>query len=180
MNTPAGLHATCAPQQVFALCYDLWCYVHCVPIHDMLLAPDSTENKKMHQNKDQKAVFHHYDSENIFARILRKELDCRIVLETAHTLAFHDRFPLAPVHVLVIPRGPYITAGDFFQHASEAEILDFTQTLARVVEIMDLQDNGYRFVANAGVDGGQVVPHFHMHVLGKKALGTFNGSATYD
>jgi histidine triad (HIT) family protein len=131
-------------------------------------------------HNEQKSPFLHYDSENIFARILRKELDCRIVLDTAHTLAFHDRFPLAPVHVLVIPKGAYITVGEFFQQASQVEILDFTQTLVRVVEIMDLKDSGYRFVANAGADGGQVVPHFHMHVLGKHALGTFNGSATYD
>jgi hypothetical protein len=69
--------------------------VHFLAIHDMLLAPDDIKRQKtMHSAKDQKAPFHHYDSENIFARILRKELDCRIVLETEHTLAFHDRFNL--------------------------------------------------------------------------------------
>jgi histidine triad (HIT) family protein len=113
-----------------------------------------------------------YDPDNIFARMVRKELDCKIILETDHTLVFCDIFPIAPVHALIIPKGCYVTADDFFTHAKPDEILDWAQTLSAVIALLDLTDTGYRLVANAGRDGGQVVPHFHMHLLGKRAMTT--------
>jgi len=119
-------------------------------------------------------IFTKYDENNIFARILRTELDCKKVLETPHTLAFHDAFPLAPVHVLIIPKGAYITADDFFEHASADEILDWSRAIAQVVRIMDISESGYRLVMNARKEGGQVVPHFHLHVLGKGNFEAFN------
>jgi histidine triad (HIT) family protein len=112
-----------------------------------------------------------YDYQNVFARILRKELPCKQVLETPHTLAFHDVFPLAPVHVLVIPKGAYITADDFFQQAAAEELLDWAASIHRVIDVLGLKESGgYRLITNAGVNGGQIVPHFHMHVLGGEAL----------
>ena len=115
--------------------------------------------------------FDQYHTDNIFARMIRKELDCRLVLETEHTMAFHDAFPVAPVHVLIIPKGKYIKADDFFGDASDDEILDWRRVVAKVIDIMDLKESGYRLVCNAGADAGQVIPHFHMHVLGKQPLG---------
>jgi histidine triad (HIT) family protein len=113
-----------------------------------------------------------YDHDNIFARILRKEMACNIVLETQHSLAFHDIFPTAPVHILIIPKGFYTTADDFFTHAKPDEIMDWAKTLSRVIACMDLVSTGYRLVTNAGKDGGQLIPHFHMHLLGKRPLTT--------
>lgn len=115
--------------------------------------------------------FTEYDHNNIFARIICKELQCQIVMETEHTLAFYDAFPVAPVHVLIIPKGKYITAGDFFAFATDAEILDWRRVVTEVIDKVDVKESGYRLVCNSGVDGGQVVPHFHMHLLGKKPLG---------
>ena len=116
-----------------------------------------------------------YDTQNIFARIVRKEAYALILLETEYTVAFHDAFPLAPVHVLIIPKREYITAGDFFSRATDAEVLDWRTVIATAIHQLDLQESGYRLVCNAGIDGGQVVPHFHMHLLGKKRLGSFDG-----
>lgn len=112
-----------------------------------------------------------YDAQNIFARILRQELPCQRVMESTHTLAFYDIAPVAPLHILLIPKGAYINAEDFYQRASEAEILDWSRTLAQVIAQIDLS-SGYRLVSNAGRDGGQVVPHFHTHILGGRALGS--------
>ena len=115
--------------------------------------------------------FNQYHTDNIFARMIRKEMDCRLVAETEHTMAFHDAFPVAPVHVLIIPKGQYIKADDFFFAASDAEILDWRRVVAKVIDIMNIKESGYRLICNAGADGGQVIPHFHMHVLGKKSFG---------
>ena len=116
-------------------------------------------------------IFKQYHADNTFARIIRRQIDCRLVLETEHTMAFHDAFPVAPVHVLIIPKGQYIMADDFFAGASDAEILDWRRVVAKVIELMDIKESGYRLICNAGADGGQVIPHFHMHVLGKKPFG---------
>jgi histidine triad (HIT) family protein len=105
-----------------------------------------------------------YDSNNIFARILRGEIPNRTVMDTGHTLAFHDINPLAPVHVLVIPKGAYVTFADFAAQGSEAEIADFHRVCAKIIAMMDLAQ-GYR------ADGGQEVPHYHLHILGGRALG---------
>ena len=116
-----------------------------------------------------------YDDQNIFARILRGEIPNQTVLETAHTLAFSDIQPQAPHHVLVIPKGKYITADHFALAASEAEIVDFTRTLGEVCRQLGLQPGegggGYRTISNAGRDGVQEVPHYHIHILAGRDLG---------
>ena len=116
-----------------------------------------------------------YDSENIFAKILRGEIPNQTVVETAHTLAFRDINPQAPEHVLVIPKGPYVTHDHFASAATDAEIVDFTRTYGKVCDMLGVSPGaggaGYRSIANAGEDAVQEVPHFHMHVLGGRPLG---------
>lgn len=114
-----------------------------------------------------------YDDQNIFARIIRGEIPSSTVRETEHTLAFRDIAPQAPVHVLVIPKGRYVTADDFASNASVEEITDFWRTLGSIVEELGLgaEGDGYRLIANAGRDGVQEVPHFHMHILAGRVLG---------
>ena len=116
---------------------------------------------------------HSYDDQNIFARILRGEIPNNTVAETDHTLAFRDIAPQAPDHVLVIPKGRYVTADHFAAEASEAEIVDFWRTLSRVVEALGVGagGGGYRLISNAGRDGVQEVPHFHVHILAGRPLG---------
>jgi len=116
-----------------------------------------------------------YDDQNIFARILRGEIPNATVRETAHTLAFRDIAPQAPEHVLVIPKGAYVTADHFAAEASDAEILDFWRTFGEIARDMgvtpDASGNGYRLIANSGENGVQEVPHFHLHILGGRPLG---------
>lgn len=118
---------------------------------------------------------HSYDPTNIFARILRGEIPNKTVIETDHTLAFHDIRPLAPHHVLVIPKGPYVTFDHFCAEASDAEIVDFYRIAASVCAMLgaSLGDGGagYRGITNAGDDGGQEVPHYHLHILAGRPLG---------
>ena len=111
-----------------------------------------------------------YDQNNIFARILRGEIPNNTVLETNHSLAFNDINPAAPVHVLLIPKAAYVTCDDFAAHASADELVDFNRAIARVVELMGLIA-GYRALTNAGRDGLQEVPHYHLHILGGRVLG---------
>jgi diadenosine tetraphosphate (Ap4A) HIT family hydrolase len=112
-----------------------------------------------------------YDSSNIFARILRGELPCAKVFEDEHALAFHDINPQAPLHILVIPRGAYVSWDDFAERASEAEIAGFVRAVAEVARENDLIAPGYRLLANIGRHGGQEVPHLHVHLFGGKPLG---------
>ncbi|WP_134680731.1 histidine triad nucleotide-binding protein [Paracoccus ravus] len=115
-----------------------------------------------------------YDDTNIFARILRGEIPNRTVLETEHTLAFHDIMPKAPVHVLLIPKGAYVSYDDFAANASDAEILDFTRAVARLTRELGVdldKGQGYRAITNAGEHGVQEVPHFHLHILGGRNIG---------
>lgn len=116
---------------------------------------------------------HSYDPTNIFARILRGEIPNKTVLESAHTLAFHDIHPQAPVHVLVIPKGPYVTFDHFAASASAEEITDFHRTAAKVCDMLGIGEGsqGYRTISNAGAHGGQEVPHYHIHILAGKAMG---------
>ena len=111
-----------------------------------------------------------YDDSNIFARILRGEIPNRTVVETEHSLAFEDIQPQAPVHVLVIPRGPYMSLDHFLAEASEAEQLDFNRAVAAVIDKLDLSE-GFRIIANARAHGVQDVPHYHLHILGGRRLG---------
>jgi histidine triad (HIT) family protein len=118
---------------------------------------------------------YHYDDQNIFAKILRGEIPNRTVLETEHTLAFEDIGPQAPHHVLVIPKGRYVTADHFALEASEAEIVDFTRALGAVCRTLGVMPGeggaGYRTISNAGEAGVQEVPHYHLHILGGRPLG---------
>ncbi|MFD1156600.1 HIT domain-containing protein [Roseovarius aestuarii] len=123
-----------------------------------------------------------YDNQNIFAKILRGEIPNDTVLETEHSLAFNDIQPQAPVHVLVIPKGAYVCHDHFALEASDAEIADFTRTIGAVCQMKGIQPgedgDGYRTIANAGDDGVQEVPHFHMHILGGKPLGRMLSKTT--
>jgi diadenosine tetraphosphate (Ap4A) HIT family hydrolase len=112
-----------------------------------------------------------YDDDNIFAKILRGEIPCDKVHETEHALAFRDINPQTPVHVLVIPKGRYVSMDDFSANGSDAEIADFNRAVGDVARMTDVVDSGYRILANHGRDGHQDVPHFHMHVFGGKNLG---------
>jgi histidine triad (HIT) family protein len=107
---------------------------------------------------------HVYDPTNIFARILRGEIPNKTVLETPLSLAFHDIRPQAPFHVLVIPKGPYVTFGHFAADAPAEELVDFHRLCAQVCDMAG--DAGYRGITNAGVYGMQEVPHYHLHILG--------------
>ncbi len=116
-----------------------------------------------------------YDDGNVFAKILRGEIPNKTLIETEHSLAFEDIQPQAPHHVLVIPKGSYVTADHFALEASEAEIVDFTRTLGEVCRRLGLQPGegggGYRTISNAGRDGVQEVPHFHVHIMAGRPLG---------
>lgn len=116
-----------------------------------------------------------YDPGNIFARILRGEIPNKTVLETEHTLAFRDIAPQAPEHVLVIPKGPYVTYDHFCAEASDAELVDFARAVARICRDLGLEAHsgglGSRAITNAGESGVQEVPHFHLHILGGRVLG---------
>ena len=118
---------------------------------------------------------HTYDDQNIFAKILRGEIPNATVLETDHTLAFKDINPQAPVHVLVIPKGAYVSHDHFASDASEAEIIDFMRATAEVCRMTELSlgvdGEGYRVISNCGPDGVQDVPHYHLHVLGGRNMG---------
>ncbi len=112
-----------------------------------------------------------YDPDNIFARILRGEIPCDKVYEDDHALAFHDIAKQAPTHVLVIPKGAYVSWDDFAGRASEAEIAGFVRAVGKVARDLGLVEPGYRLLANAGGDAGQEVPHLHIHLFGGKPLG---------
>ncbi|GAA4024749.1 histidine triad nucleotide-binding protein [Sphingomonas swuensis] len=118
-------------------------------------------------------IDHHqpYDDSNIFARILRGELPATKVLETEHSLALHDINPLAPVHVLVIPKGAYVSWDDFAANASEAEIADFVRAIGETARKVGAEPQGYRMLANTGKRAGQEVPHLHVHLFGGQPLG---------
>lgn len=111
-----------------------------------------------------------YDDQNVFARILRGEIPNRTVLETDHALAFHDIAPQAPVHVMVIPKGPYTSLDHFARDAPPAEQVGFFAAVAEVCALLDLAP-GFRAIANAREDGAQEVPHFHLHIIGGTRLG---------
>lgn len=116
-----------------------------------------------------------YDHENIFAKILRGEIPARKVYEDAHALAFHDINPQAPVHVLVIPKGPYVSLDDFLAEAPDELVTGFFRAVGKVARELGLAESeggpGFRALANAGGDAGQEVPHLHVHLFGGKPLG---------
>lgn len=116
-----------------------------------------------------------YDTTNIFARILRGEIPCKKVFESAHTLAFEDINPAAPHHILVIPKGPYVTIDHFSLEAPAEEIVDFWRSVGQISADLGLQPGeggkGFRILSNAGEHSHQEVPHLHIHLLGGRPLG---------
>ena len=118
---------------------------------------------------------HEYDDQNIFARILRGEIPNKTVSESDHSLAFEDITPQAPVHVLVIPKGAYVSYDHFALEASDAEIVDFTRMVGTICRDQGIQPGedgeGFRLISNGGAHGVQEVPHMHVHILAGRPLG---------
>jgi diadenosine tetraphosphate (Ap4A) HIT family hydrolase len=112
-----------------------------------------------------------YDDSNIFARILRRDIPCTKVYEDEHALAFNDINPQAPVHILVIPKGAYVSWDDFSAHGSAEEIAGFVRAVGHVAREAGLVEPGYRLLANTGRMSGQEVPHLHVHILAGRPLG---------
>jgi diadenosine tetraphosphate (Ap4A) HIT family hydrolase len=112
-----------------------------------------------------------YDENNIFAKILRGEIPCNKVYEDDFVLAFHDIQPQTKVHVLVIPKGAYVSFADFSQQAPEGEITGFFRAAGKIAKDLGIEDDGYRVLANTGLNGHQEVPHFHLHIFGGQPLG---------
>ena len=118
-----------------------------------------------------------YDPDNIFAKILRGEIPCDRVYDDEHVLAFKDIDPKAPTHILVIPKGHYVSATDFSAQASAEEITAFFRAIHQIIKDHHLEPKGYRLVANTGNHGGQEVPHFHMHILAGEKIGPLRSTA---
>jgi histidine triad (HIT) family protein len=112
-----------------------------------------------------------YDDQNIFAKILRGEIPNNTVYEDEWALALHDIYPQAPVHVLVIPKGAYVSWDDFTEKASDAEIAGFVRAVGKAARILGLPAPGYRILANTGLDSHQEISHLHVHIFGGKPLG---------
>lgn len=112
-----------------------------------------------------------YDPDNIFARILRGDIPAKRVYEDDFALAFHDIAPQAPVHILVIPKGAYVSWDDFSARGSDAEIAGFVRAVGQIARDNALVEPGYRLLANIGGHGGQEVPHLHVHLFGGQVLG---------
>jgi histidine triad (HIT) family protein len=112
-----------------------------------------------------------YDPNNIFARILRGEIPCKKVYEDDFVLAFHDINPQAPVHVLVIPKGAYVSLVDFGRTAPAELIAGFFRAVAKIAADLDLEQDGFRALFNIGANAGQEVPHMHIHLFGGRRLG---------
>lgn len=116
-----------------------------------------------------------YDDSNIFARLLRGEIPSNKVYEDEFAVAFHDIAPQAPVHILVIPKGAYVSWDDFSANASDAEIAGFSRAVGHVAREAGLVEPGYRVLYNVGPDGGQEIPHLHAHIFAGRRLGRMVG-----
>lgn len=112
-----------------------------------------------------------YDDQNVFAKILRGEIPCKKVHEDEWSLAFHDIQPKAPTHILIIPKGPYVSMDDFSAKASDAELAGFMRAVGQVARDAGAAEPGYRILANHGRDAHQEVPHFHVHIFAGRDLG---------
>jgi histidine triad (HIT) family protein len=112
-----------------------------------------------------------YDDTNIFARILRGEIPSSKLFEDDYVLAFNDINPLAPTHILVIPKGRYVSWDDFSERASDQEIGAFVRAVGRIARAAGLVEPGYRLLANVGPNSGQEVPHLHVHIFAGRPLG---------
>jgi histidine triad (HIT) family protein len=116
-----------------------------------------------------------YDDANIFAKILRGEIPSNKVYEDEWALAFHDIAPQAPVHILVVPKGDYVSWDDFSAKASDAEIAGFSRAVGKVARDAGLVEPGYRVLYNVGRNGGQEIAHLHAHIFGGRPLGRMVG-----
>ena len=115
-----------------------------------------------------------YDKNNIFAKILRKEIPCKKIFENEHVLSFHDINPQKKIHALVIPKGEYIDLDDFNTRASDQEIVALSKAITEVSKILSISTDtgkGYRALTNLSEDGGQEVPHLHFHLFGGEKVG---------
>lgn len=112
-----------------------------------------------------------YDKNNIFARILKGEIPVKKITEGHDFLSFYDAFPKAPLHALVIPKGAYANWFDFYEKASQEEIIGFHNGINQTIEILEIKETGFRIISNQGANGGQEIPHYHIHILGGKKLG---------
>lgn len=112
-----------------------------------------------------------YDDQNIFAKVLRGEIPSTRVYENEHAIAFHDIAPQAPTHILVIPRGAYVSWDDFSARASDAEIAGFVRAVGEVARSAGLVEPGYRLLANVGQDAHQEIAHLHVHIFAGRTLG---------
>lgn len=112
-----------------------------------------------------------YDKNNVFAKILRKELPCKSVYEDDNTLIFHDINPVASFHLVAIPKGEFVSFNDFAQKANAEQMQSFFSSIQKIAEQLDLAKTGYRLITNHGKDAMQTVEHFHVHILGGKPLG---------
>ena len=113
-----------------------------------------------------------YDENNIFAKILRKEIPCDKVYEDEFSLFFNDISPQAKVHVLGVPKFPCTTFSDFLKNADDQNISSFFKSIQLVISKLDIEENGYRLITNSGENGGQEVPHFHIHILAGEKIGS--------
>jgi histidine triad (HIT) family protein len=118
-----------------------------------------------------------YDHTNIFAKILRGEAPCTKVYEDEFALAFDNIHPAAPVHVLVVPKGEYVSNADFCASAPAELIAGFWRAVGKTAAALGLDEPGYRLVANHGPDANQVVFHFHVHIIGGRHMRGVNGGA---
>ena len=112
-----------------------------------------------------------YDENNIFAKILRKEIPCDKVHEDEFSLFFNDINPQAKIHVLGIPKFPCTTFSEFLTRADNLNITSFFKSVQLVINKLNIEENGYKLITNAGMDGGQDVPHFHIHILAGEQIG---------
>jgi diadenosine tetraphosphate (Ap4A) HIT family hydrolase len=112
-----------------------------------------------------------YDRNNVFARILRGELPCKKIHEDEHVLAFHDINPQTPTHVLIIPKGEFVSLDDFSEKASDAQLAAVLRVAGRIARDLGVAESGYRILANHGRHAHQEVPHFHLHIFAGRDLG---------
>ncbi|MBS7668556.1 histidine triad nucleotide-binding protein [Croceicoccus gelatinilyticus] len=118
-----------------------------------------------------------YDDNNIFAKILRGELPCTKVYEDEWAFAFEDIAPVAPIHILVVPKGKYVSWDDFSVNAPADEIAGFVRAVGKIAREKNLVEVGYRLINNIGPNGGQIVPHLHVHLMGGRVMGPMLTSA---
>jgi diadenosine tetraphosphate (Ap4A) HIT family hydrolase len=113
-----------------------------------------------------------YDDNNIFAKIIRREVPCNFIYEDEYSLAFNDISPAAPTHVLILPKSAYISYSDFMNRGEDSEISAFFKAVRNVAKILDVEEGGYRLISNCGRDANQTVAHFHMHLLAGRNMGS--------